>query len=138
MRSGVLPVGNRDQSFHDRTSTKPAIFCKTVFTSVFYIPYVTYVNSIRNAKDFFIKTLSDGPLRFKYYDHALCEENNQFETFSKCVSKFLAGFFSTWKLSPESNSSPRERSNHTKIIKIHREKPSQTLISLAKLINWDR
>ena len=70
MRSGVLPVGNRDQSFHDRTSTKPAIFCKTVFTSVFYIPYVTYVNSIRNAKDFFIKTLSDGPLRFKYYQRS--------------------------------------------------------------------
>ena len=51
---------------------------------------------------------------------------------------FLQIFFSTWKLIPESNSSPCERSNHTKIIKIHREKPSQTLISLAKLINWDR
>ena len=51
---------------------------------------------------------------------------------------FLQKFFSTWKLLPESNWSPRERSNHTKIIKIHREKPSQTLISLAKVINWDK
>ena len=34
--------------------------------------------------------------------------------------------FSSWKFSPESNSSHCERSNHTKIIKIHREKPFQT------------
>jgi len=35
----------------------------------FYSVYI--LNSIRNAKVFFIKTLSDGPLRFKYYERSL-------------------------------------------------------------------
>ena len=41
------------------------------FEKRFLPAYSTYVNSIRNAKVYFIKTLSDGPLRFKYYQRSL-------------------------------------------------------------------
>ena len=44
---------------------------------------------------------------------------------------FLQNFFATWKLLSELNSSPRERSNRTRIIQIDLEKPFQTLFCLA-------
>ena len=92
------------------------------FEKRFLPAYSTYVNCIRNAKGFLSKLYQTVPYGSNITnDHSLCEENNQSRLFRSVFLNFLQNFFSTWKLLPESNSSPRERSNHTKIIKIHRE-----------------
>ena len=103
----------------------------------FYRVYI--LNSIRNAKVFFQNSIRRSLTvqilpTVTHYVRTIINSR----LFRSVFLHFLQNFFSTWKLLPESNSSPRERSNHTKIIKIHREKPSQILVSLAKVINWDK
>ena len=130
MRLGILPVGNRDQIFPRPKFNKTGNILKNGFYQ--RILHTLIVSEMR--KFILSKLYQTVPYGSNITnDHSLCEKNNQFETFSKCVSRLLAEFFSTWKLLSELNSSPRERSNHTKIIKIQREKPFQTLFSLAKL-----
>ena len=63
----------------------------------FYRVYI--LNSIRNAKVFFSKLYKTVPNGSNITNgHSLCEDNNQFETFSKCVSTFLAEIFFNLKI----------------------------------------
>ena len=90
------------------------------------IPDRNYIlNSFRNAKVFFFQN----SIRRSLTVHILPTISHYVRRivnsrlFRSVFLDFLQKFFSTWNVLPEPNSSPLERSNHTKIIKIHRENP---------------